>query len=369
MFSTKRSNEKLPGPRGATLLAIAFALAASLAAPRAGFAQNCDVPTGAPVVVTALAPHFELKLADGRLVRIAGIEPVRATAGDADLPARAAADLELWSVGAQVALSALDPTPDRWGRIRARVFLPPDNPGLAAALIEAGWARVAPLSETPACLPALYKAEADARANRRGLWADPAYAVRDQAENPDYSGLVGQIVVVSGTVVNVNAGRVRTFVNFGADRHTSLTITLAARAVREFTAAGLPPQGLTGRTLRVRGLLDTRFGPRIDISTVGAIELLGAAPPDAGRTPVATPGHVDSSGWHAPIPAQLHWKVKNRREMSPQWHRNAHLPGAWPGEAEPVRSARLSPASVRSRREFGSGCCFKASRLFWCFCR
>jgi endonuclease YncB( thermonuclease family) len=143
VFSTKGSNEKL------VARAIVLVTLACLAAPCA-FAQTCDTPAGEPIEVAALAPHLELKLADGRLVRIAGIEPVRATPDNPDFATRAAADLELWTVGAQVALTALDQTPDRWGRVRARVFLPPDNPGLARALIEAGWARVDPLSETSA---------------------------------------------------------------------------------------------------------------------------------------------------------------------------------------------------------------------------
>ncbi|MDF2116430.1 thermonuclease family protein [Roseiarcaceae bacterium H3SJ34-1] len=283
MFTTKGSNEKLPG---------AILLAFCLFAPPA-FAQSCDTPAGEPVEVASLEPHFELKLADGRLVRLAGIEPVRATPDNPDFPAKAAADLELWSVGAQVALTALDQTPDRWGRVRARVFLPPDNLGLAKALIEAGWARVDPLSEATACLPALYQAEAEARAEKRGLWADPAYAVFDQAENPDFTGLGGRIVVVSGTVGNVNTGRYRTFVNLGRDRRKSLTVTLSARTVREFTTAGLAPQSLAGRNLRVRGLLDTRFGPRIEVYTPGAIELLGGAPASTAN-----------SDWHAAIPAK-----------------------------------------------------------------
>ena len=261
--------------------------------PSRTLAQSCDTPAGEPIEVAALAPYLELKLADGRLVRIAGIEPLRATPDNPDFPAKAAADLELWTVGSQVALTALDQTPDRWGRVRARVFLPPDNSAIARGLIEAGWARVDPLSETAACLPALYQAEAEARAQKRGLWADPAYAVRDQAENPDFSGLGGRIIVVSGTVANVNAGRYRTFVNLGKDRRKSLTVTLSARTVREFTTAGLAPQSLSGRTLRVRGLLDTRFGPRIEVYAPGAIELLGSATPPPA-----------ASDWHAAIPAK-----------------------------------------------------------------
>ena len=290
MFSITTPNEKLAKPQIAR--AILLALVACLAAPPA-FAQSCDTPVGEPVEVASLQPHFELKLADGRLVRIAGIEPVRATQDNPDFPAKAAADLELWSVGAQVALTALDQTRDRWSRVRARVFLPPDNLGLAKALVEAGWARVDPLSETSACLPALYQAEAEARAEKRGLWVDPAYAVLDQAQDPDFSGLGGRVVVVSGTVANVNAGRYRTFVNLGKNRRKSLTVTLSAHTVREFATAGLAPQSLAGRNLRVRGLLDTRFGPRIEVYTPGAIELLGGA----AAGPVA-------SDWHAAIPAK-----------------------------------------------------------------
>ncbi|MDH7798155.1 MULTISPECIES: thermonuclease family protein [unclassified Beijerinckia] len=294
LFSTGAANEKLKAAKKWSF-ALAFVVSCLLDQPSGAQAQGapaaardaCDRPSGEPVEVADVTAHLELKLADGRIVRIAGIEPARATRDDPRLADKARADLALWTVGSSVALAALDPVPDRWGRVRARAFLAPDTLSLATALIEAGWARVDPLSETGPCLKPLLQAEEGARAARHGLWADPAYALLDQesAQDPDFSGLEGRIAVVSGIVANVNAGRNRTFINLGKNRRKSLTLTVSARNMRAFTAAGLDPKGLTGKTIRARGLIDSRFGPRMELYVPGALEILKEA---------------QSDGWHPP---------------------------------------------------------------------
>lgn len=291
LFSIRATNEKLRA-------ALALAVVLSALQPRSpAMAQEtipsnteaCDRPSGEPMEVTAVTAHLELKLADGRLVRIAGIEPARATQSDPRLAEKARADLALWTVGSQVALVALDPAVDRWGRVRARAFLAPDQQPLATALIEAGWARVDPLTETGPCLKPLFAAETDARAARQGLWADAAYAPFDQTqETADFSGLAGRVAVVSGVVANVNAGRNRTFINLGRNRQKSLTLTVSARNLRAFTAAGLDLKSLTGKTIEARGLIETRFGPRMELHVPGALAILK---------------ETGSDGWHSARPA------------------------------------------------------------------
>ena len=174
LFSTGAANEKLRAAVFALALLfppLGFATAQTGKPPRStpeSPQDTCDRPVGEPVDVTDVTAHLELKLADKRLIRIAGIEPVRATKADPRLAEKARADLALWTVGAQVALTALDPAVDRWGRERARAFLAPEQLSLAQALIEAGWARVDPLSETSPCLKSLLQAEAGARARFQG---------------------------------------------------------------------------------------------------------------------------------------------------------------------------------------------------------
>lgn len=294
LFSTGAANEKLRAAVFALALLfppLGFATAQTGKPPRStpeSPQETCNRPVGEPVDVTDVTAHLELKLADKRLIRIAGIEPVRATKADPRLAEKARADLALWTVGAQVALTALDPAVDRWGRERARAFLAPEQLSLAQALIEAGWARVDPLSETSPCLKSLLQAEAGARADQHGLWADPAYAPLDQAQDPDFSSVAGRIALVSGVVANVNAGRARTFINLGRNRQNSLTLTVSARNLKAFTAAGLDPKSLTGKTIQARGLIDTRFGPRMELHAPGALEILKDAASD---------------GWHPAVPA------------------------------------------------------------------
>jgi hypothetical protein len=55
--------------------------------------------------------------------------------------------------------------------------------------------------------------------------------------------------------------------------------------VKIFEQAGFDFEALIGRRLRVRGLLDLRFGPQIEISSADEIELIPEARDDRGLEP------------------------------------------------------------------------------------
>jgi len=66
--------------------------------------------------------------------------------------------------------------------------------------------------------------------------------------------------------------------NFGKNRGRDACVVISAKNLPIFLARGWNPRSLLGRRIRVRGLIETHNGPRIEISSPAEIELLGDAP-------------------------------------------------------------------------------------------
>lgn len=62
---------------------------------------------------------------------------------------------------------------------------------------------------------------------------------------------------------------------FGPRQGWDFSVTVLPRNSKAFDAAYAALAGLTGRTVRVRGLLDTRFGLQIELSNPDDIEMTG----------------------------------------------------------------------------------------------
>jgi micrococcal nuclease len=230
-------------------------------------------------VAAGVNERLELELPDGRAIRLAGVESPLILGAASRLAPGAAEDVGLWT-SAPVLIHVLKPKADRWGRREGRAFFsedgvsPADLPSVAEAIIDAGFARVDPATEARPCLDQLYAAEQRARAARRGVWADAAYAVLDTANPEAFAARVGEIVIVQGVVANVRAGRGLTFVNLGDGGLQDPALIIGRDALRAMQREGMKPEWLAGRSIRARGLLDLRTGPRVDVSGPGAIEIL-----------------------------------------------------------------------------------------------
>ena len=71
----------------------------------------------------------------------------------------------------------------------------------------------------------------------------------------------------------VGATASRTYVNFGPIRTVDFAATVARNNLAAFEKAGAALSGLSGKVVRVRGLLETRFGPQIELADPEAIEI------------------------------------------------------------------------------------------------
>ena len=244
----------------------------------AAVAAPCPQAPGEAVTITEVTERLELQLADGRRIRLAGLE--RPASGEA----RATGlkdELSQWLRGREVLVRALAQKPDRWGRLPAQVFGPLPASAEAGALLPyvnealaaAGSLRVEPGAETNDCLALLYEVEAQARAVKFGVWADPAFAPVEAGDTEALVARSGQFTLVEGRARRVGQGRSRFYLDFGKGRG-DFSLTVQKRLARRFAQVGRPLESLAGQLLRARGVIETRFGPQIDISGPEEIEFI-----------------------------------------------------------------------------------------------
>ena len=260
-------------------------------------AQDSSCPGDGPISarVVSVNERLELTLEDGIKLKIAGVDPPRPTPGSPDLDARMRDELGRWLIGQEIGFRQLEPGQDRWGRIVAFVYAPAPNTAGAAsgkrlplgeALIDAGFARYEPSIASHPCRSALLAAEVGARAGKVGLWADPYYAIIAAGDRESFAEKVGSIVIAEGRVSGIGGRRPRIMLYFGPRKGLDLSVTLLPPSNKEFEAAYSKLAHLAGQMIRVRGLLDMRFGPQIEISDPDAVEAIGQEQ-DVAASPAA----------------------------------------------------------------------------------
>lgn len=248
---------------GAMLCCAALLLAASHA--RAA----CTLPPQGEGQVSDLIDARTFRLDDGREIRLAGIE----------IPPKDLARTDALTTligGRAVTLHGPDDTPDRYGRQPALVTAQGARDPVQMELVAQGRAMVAGTIADETCSSALLAAEAAARAARRGLWADPA-ALKNAERPDDIMAARGQFAVVEGKVVSARLSGATFYVNFSRRWTQGFAVTISRRMMPVFAAAGIDLKSLTNRTIRVRGWIEDRGGPRIEATRAGQIELMDAA--------------------------------------------------------------------------------------------
>jgi endonuclease YncB( thermonuclease family) len=240
-------------------------------------ALDCAPASNQRAIVTSVGDRLEMALADGRRVRLAGLDIPNAGRGDPATAAAALAIVRPWLSGRAVGIRLLSTRPDRWGRMLVDLFAkPPDavsEGSVSAFLLSSGLARVWPEPEAQACLGEWLKIEAEARDKRLGLWRDPYYGVVDASDLENLRRRDGQFSLVEGTPSRVGEGRSRFYVDFGL--HRGFTMVVPKRRAKAFERAGFAILALNGARIRVRGPLDNRFGLRMEVLEPENIERLG----------------------------------------------------------------------------------------------
>jgi endonuclease YncB( thermonuclease family) len=211
-------------------------------------------------------------LEDGREVLISGIW----TPSAGELPsASAKAALEAMLLGQLVELRGLQDVTDRYGRTVAFLLRQDGAIDVAGDLLGRGHARVAAQIGDAACAAELLSRERVARTSKLGLWSEPYYDVIEAGNAPQLLAARGHFSLVEGKVLSVRESGGTIYLNFGRRWSEALTVTISKRHEGIFSGAGLSPKRLESRTLRIRGWIEERNGPRIEASRPEQIEVAG----------------------------------------------------------------------------------------------
>jgi endonuclease YncB( thermonuclease family) len=239
-----------------------------VAAATPAVAAGCSFESQGEGRVAEILDPRSFRLQDGREVRLAGIEPVVA-----EKASRTSA-LSAIIAGRDVTLRGEDDTPDRYGRQPAFVFLVGSETSVQGLLLAQGEALVSATVTNKDCALLLTAAEAAARQAKQGTWADPA-AIKNAESSGDILAGIGRFTVVEGKVLSVRQAGATTYLNFGRNWTRDFAVTISRRMIPAVEAAGIVLKSLENRRIRVRGWVEARGGPRIEVLRVGQIELLG----------------------------------------------------------------------------------------------
>jgi endonuclease YncB( thermonuclease family) len=231
------------------------------------------------VEAVSVDERLDIELSDGRIVRLGGLDTPNAERGAPEIANGARAFLSGRLLGQEVDLVLMAGGTDRWGRTVADLVVS-DPPGgsagsTAAALLAAGYARVRPEFETRNCAAERLAIEDGARRAGLGIWRDPDFAVIPSSDSVELRRRDGRFVVVEGLVRRVGFARSRLYLELVP--HDGPTIVVARKLEGAFARTGRPVGALVGQTIRARGALDDRFGPRIEVSDPEMIEILRRA--------------------------------------------------------------------------------------------
>jgi len=218
-------------------MAGAVVLPTAAARTHGGALSACRFEVAGTGNVRAIIDGRSFTLEDGREIRLAGIEvPLPPASGESGPRAEAAlaarAALESMLATQSVELRQNGAGGDRYGRARAMVYVMRDGVARSVTheMLARGFARVSAHVGDRPCAEELLAQERAARRAKLGLWSEPYY------------------VIVSAA-------------------------TISKRDQTVFAAAGVEPKKLENRRVRVRGWIEERNGPRIELTRPEQIEI------------------------------------------------------------------------------------------------
>ena len=241
-----------------------FVCCGVVAAIEPAAAAGCNFEPQGDGRVGVIIDNRSFRLEDGREVRLAGLAPV--PAGTSALAALIA--------GRDVKLHGQDDGPDRWGRQPAFAFVDGFDRSVQGLLLAQGQALASGEVADKGCAAELAAAEAAARQAKLGTWAG-SDAIKNAERPGDILARVGQFTVVEGKVLSVRQAGATYYANFGRRWTQDFAVTISRRMMASLEAAGISPKSLENRRIRVRGFIEQRGGPRIELLRVGQIEAIG----------------------------------------------------------------------------------------------
>ncbi|KAB2943923.1 MAG: thermonuclease family protein [Hyphomicrobium sp.] len=275
-------------------LAVVVGVAAATAQQDLGGEPSCTLQAGPTRSVVRVIDAETVLLDDHQEVRLIGAlaprSPDLSPSAQPWPPEDAAiAALRALVLGRSISLATSGRARDRYGRRLAHLFVERDGERMwvQGEMLAAGHARVYGLPGSYACMRELLAHEVVAREAGSGLWASAAYAVRSARRSRELMRRRNSYEIVAGNIVKVAMTKARTYINFGRDWRRDFTAGIEARVLRAHPEWAKQLAALEGKRVEVRGWIQYRNGPYIDIEDPSQIapvdeRLPGRSPPSSG---------------------------------------------------------------------------------------
>ncbi|MGB3448822.1 MAG: thermonuclease family protein [Xanthobacteraceae bacterium] len=216
--------------------------------------------------VTHVVDARTLQLSDGRQIRLAGIEP------PSNSPTAKAALAALVD-NRDVSLWGDDDAPDRYGR--QHLFVAPTGADTTVQdmLLRAGAAMVTGTTAAGGCRTELVAAETAARQAGQGIWAAPD-VIKNARSPSEILAKLGQFTLAEGKVVSARQSGATFYLNFGRRWRRDFAVIIPKQMIGLLARDGIDVRTLAGHRIRVRGWIEQRGGPRIEVRGTGQVEVL-----------------------------------------------------------------------------------------------
>jgi len=283
-----------PTVTAAALLTAILAVAPTLAEEKTGAPQACTLQAGPTRSVVRVIDAETVLLDDRQEVRLIGaLAPRSPDLSPQAQPWRpeeaATAALRALVLGRSVSLATSGRLVDRYGRRLAHLFVEQagERVWVQGELLVAGHARAYGLPGSYACMPEMLAHERVARQAGGALWGNAAYAVRSARRTRELMRRRNSYEIVVGTIAKVAVTKARSYINFGADWRGDFTAGIEGRVLRANPEWAKTLSSLEGKRVEVRGWIQYRNGPYIDIedpSQIAPVDetLPGRSSPPAG---------------------------------------------------------------------------------------
>lgn len=269
IFSIER-NERRLGARlknvMSALAVLACALILNIIATAHAVAADCGGEVLGQGQVAHVIDARTLRLVDGREIRLAGIVPSSDATSARDTLAALVANRG-------VMLRGDSDTPDRYGRQNAFVVRAEDGTSVQAELLRVGAALTTGSTIDKDCARELAAAEAVARQTRQGIWAAQD-VIKNAAKPGDILAKLGQFAVIEDKVLSARQSGATFYLNFGRHWVRDFAVIIPRQMIGSLTRDGIDIKALAGHNVRVRGWIEQRGGPRIQLRGTGQLEVL-----------------------------------------------------------------------------------------------
>jgi endonuclease YncB( thermonuclease family) len=244
--------------------------------------RACGLTAGPIHKVTSIIDGDTFVIDTGREVRLVGLQAPKLPLGRRGFDPWPLGDeakhaLDEIAFGKTVRLMYGGSREDRHGRILAHILILEDEAQkskgtwLAGEMISRGMARVYTFRDNRSCAEELLVAENVAREEGLGIWSDKFYRIRS-SDKVDKD--VDTFQLVEGQVQTAAMRSNGAYLDFGQDWRTDFSLYIAKRNLKRFEKANLNIMSLAHKNIRVRGWIDYRSGPIIELTHPEQIEIL-----------------------------------------------------------------------------------------------